>query len=59
MKKIDQRLKTKERIFEYLGEIDRKIYPSEIAELLHINYELCIEAVEELLKEGKIEIDER
>lgn len=58
MKKIDQRLKAKKRIFEYLGEIDEKIYPSEIAERLHINYELCVEAIEELLKERKIEVDE-
>ena len=48
----------KERIFECLSKIDGKIYPSEIAELLHINYELCIEVIEELLKEGKIGVEE-
>jgi tetrahydromethanopterin S-methyltransferase subunit G len=47
----------KKRIFECLSEIDEKIYPSEIAERLHINYELCVEVIEELLKEGKIEIE--
>ena len=52
------REEAKERIFECLSEIDEKIYPSEIAERLHINYELCVEVIEELLKEGKIEIEE-
>jgi hypothetical protein len=37
---------------------DEKIYPSEIAERLHIDYDLCVEIIEELLKEGKIEIVE-
>jgi hypothetical protein len=32
--------------------------PSEIAERLHIDYDLCVEIIEELLKEGKIEIVE-
>lgn len=48
----------KKRISECLNEIDEKIYPSEIAERLHIDYDLCVEIIEELLKEGKIEIVE-
>ncbi len=48
----------KKRISECLCEIDEKIYPSEIAERLHIDYDLCVEIIEELLKEGEIEIVE-
>ncbi len=52
------REEAKKRISECLSEIDEKIYPSEIAERLHINYDLCVDVIEELLKEGKIEIVE-
>lgn len=52
------REEAKKRISECLNEIDEKIYPSEIAEQLHIDYELCVEIIEGLLKEGKIEIVE-
>lgn len=52
------REEAKKRISECLNEIDEKIYPSEIAERLHIDYDLCVEIIEELLKEGKIEIVE-
>jgi len=45
----------KSRISGYLSEIDEKIYPSEIAEKLHIDYDLCVEIIKELLDEGKIE----
>ena len=48
----------KKRISECLCEIDEKIYPGEIAEWLHIDYDLCVEIIEELLKEGEIEIME-
>ena len=50
------REEAKKRISECLNEIEEKIYPSEIAEQLRIDYELCVEVIEELLKEGKIEI---
>ena len=46
----------KKRISEYLNKNDSKIYPSEIAEQLHIDYDLCVEIIEELLKEEKIVI---
>lgn len=52
------REEAKKRISECLSKIDKKIYPSEIAERLHIDYDLCVEIVEELLKEGEIEIVE-
>ena len=45
-------------ISEYLDKTGKKRYPSEIAEELHINYDLCMEIVEELLDEGTIEIVE-
>jgi len=48
----------KKRISDCLCEIKEKIYPSEIAERLHIDYDLCVEIIEELLKEGEIEIVE-
>lgn len=48
----------KRRISEYLNKIDSKIYPSEIVVQLHIDYDLCVEVIEELLKEEKIEIVE-
>jgi hypothetical protein len=48
----------KKRISECLSEIDEKIYPSEIAKRLHVDYDLCVEIIEELLGEGKIEIVE-
>ncbi|MCK4526109.1 hypothetical protein KAW18_01960 [candidate division WOR-3 bacterium] len=48
----------KKRISEYLNKIDGNIFPSEIAEHLHIDYSLCVEVIEELLKEKKIEIVE-
>ena len=48
----------KKRIYNYLKKIDSKVYPSEIAEQLHIDYNQCVEIIEELLKEGEIEIVE-
>jgi predicted transcriptional regulator len=48
----------KKRISEHLNKVDGKIYPSEIADQLHIDYDQCVEVIEELLKEGKIEIVE-
>ena len=48
----------KKRISECLNENDKKVYPSEIAERLHIDYDLCVEIIEEFLKKGKIEIAE-
>lgn len=52
------REEAKKRITECLNETDEKIYPSEIAEQLHIDYDLCVDIIEEFLKEGKIEIVE-
>ncbi len=52
------REEAKKRISECLSEIDEKIYPSEIAERLHIDYDLCVEIIEELFEDGKIEIVE-
>jgi hypothetical protein len=52
------REEAKKRITECLNETDGKIYPSEISELLHIDYDLCVEIIEEFLKKGKIEIAE-
>lgn len=52
------REEAKKRISELLSKIDEKIYPSEIADKLHIDYDLCVEITEELLAEGKIEIVE-
>ena len=46
--------KAKEKISKLLNKTNAKIYPSEIAEQLHIDYNLCVEVIEELLKEGKI-----
>ena len=50
--------KAKKEISDLLDKIDKNIYPSEIAEQLHIDYELCVEVIEELLEEEKIEIVE-
>ena len=50
--------KAKKKISNLLNKIDKQIYPSEIAEQLHIDYELCVEIIEELLEEEKIEIVE-
>lgn len=49
---------TKKRIYNYLKKIDSEVYPSEIAKQLHIDYNQCVEIIEELLKEGEIEIVE-
>lgn len=48
----------KKRISECLCEIDDKMYPSEIAERLRIDYDLCVEIIEELMKTGEIEVVE-
>ncbi|NQE53583.1 hypothetical protein C5S29_08315 [ANME-1 cluster archaeon GoMg3.2] len=48
----------KKRISECLCEIDDKMYPSEIAERLRIDYDLCVEIIEELMKKGEIEVVE-
>ena len=50
--------KARKEISDLLNKIDDKIYPSEIAEQLHIDYNLCVEIIEELLKEGEIEFVE-
>ena len=52
------RSKAKEEISDLLDKIDKQIYPSEVADKLHIDYNLCIEIIEELLEEEKIEIVE-
>ena len=57
IKDIDSK-EAKRRISEHLNQIDGNIYPSEIAEQLHIDYNLCVKVIEELLKEKKIEIVE-
>ncbi len=48
----------KKRISECLCEIEDKMYPSEIAERLRIDYDLCVEIIEELMKKGEIEVVE-
>jgi hypothetical protein len=48
----------KKRISVCLNETNEKVYPSEIAERLHIDYDLCVEIIEEFLKKGKIQIAE-
>lgn len=48
----------KRRISDYLNKINSKICPSEIADQLHIDYNQCVEVIEELLKRGEIEIVE-
>ena len=48
----------KEKISDFLDKISKQIYPSKIAEQLRIDYELCVEIIEELLEEEKIEIVE-
>lgn len=52
------RNKAKKGISDLLDKIDKQIYPSEIAEQLHIDYNLCVEIIEELLEEEKIEFVE-
>ena len=52
------RSKAKEEISDLLDKIDKQIYPSEVADELHIDYNLCIEIIEELLEEEKVEIVE-
>ena len=48
----------KRRISEYLNKNTGRVYPSEIADQLHIDYDLCVEVIEGLLKDGEIEIVE-
>ena len=57
IREID-RAKAKQEISALLNKINNKIYPSEIAEQLHIDYNLCVEIIDELLEEEKIEIVE-
>lgn len=45
------------QILDTLNKSDEKIYPSETAERLHIDYDLCLEIIEELLKEGQVKIE--
>ena len=52
------RNEARKQISDLLNKIDKQIYPSEIAEQLHIDYDLCVEVIEELLEEEKIEIAE-
>ena len=58
IREID-RAKAKQEISALLNKINNKIYPSEIAEQLHIDYNLCVEIIDELLEEEKIEIVEK
>ena len=52
------RNEARKQISDLLDKIDKQIYPSEIAEQLHIDYNLCVEIIEKLLEEEKIEIVE-
>ena len=52
------RNEAKKKISDLLNRIDEQIYSSEIAEQLHIDYNLCVEVIEELLEEEKIEVVE-
>ena len=56
--KMENKDKAKKKISDLLNTIDEMMYPSEIAEQLHIDYNLCVEIIEELWKEGRIEIVE-
>lgn len=48
----------KERIKELIDQTDTKFYPDEIAEKLHIDFQLVMEIMDELIKEEKIEVIE-
>ena len=45
------------KIIKYLNSINTKIYPSELSEILNIDYDLCMSIVEDLLSEEKIEFE--
>jgi DNA invertase Pin-like site-specific DNA recombinase len=53
-----QKADAKKQILGILNESDEKVYPSEIAERLHISYDICFEIIEELLKEGEVSYEE-
>jgi ribosomal protein S25 len=48
----------RERIINYFDENERDVYPSDLSEKLHINYDLVWEIVNELEEEGVIETGE-
>ncbi len=51
--KEDAKVRIKELFDKHSNE---NIYPSEVAEKLHIDYDLVLEIVEDLLKEDEIEV---
>lgn len=49
----------KERIINYFDENEKDVYPSDLSEKLHIDYDLVWEIVNELEEEGVIETGEQ
>lgn len=56
--KINDKQIARRKIIKYLNSIDTKIYPSELSEILNIDYDVCIEIIEDLLSEEKVEFEE-
>ena len=48
----------KEKIKELIKQSDIDLYPDEISEKLHIDFELVMEITEELIKEGKVAVND-
>ena len=55
--KIKNKQIARRKIIKYLNSINTKIYPSELSEILNIDYDLCMSVVEDLLSEEKIEFE--
>lgn len=55
--KIKNKQIARRKIIKYLNSINTKIYPSELSEILNIDYDLCMFIVEDLLSEEKIEFE--
>ena len=52
------KIKARKDILSFLSTSKKKIYPSDLAVVLNIDFDLCLEVIEELLDKREIEIDD-
>ena len=56
--KIKNKKVARRKIIKHLNSIDTKIYPSELSEILNIDYDVCMSIIEDLVNEKKVEYDD-
>ena len=56
--KIKNKKIARRKIIKHLNSIDTKIYPSELSEILNIDYDVYLSIIEDLVNEEKVDYDD-